>query len=64
MFVQTEVTPNPNSLKFFPGVKVSNDIPVEITDKELTNNDLIRNILSINGVTGVFLADDFFHHKL
>ena len=59
MFVQTEVTPNPNSLKFFPGVKVSNDIPVEITDKELTNNDLIRNILSINGVTGVFLADDF-----
>ena len=59
MFVQTEVTPNPNSLKFFPGVKVSNDTPVEITDKELTNNDLIRNILSINGVTGVFLADDF-----
>jgi|TARA_B100001540_G_scaffold249439_1_gene225204 Fe-S cluster biogenesis protein NfuA len=59
MFVQTEVTPNPNSLKFFPGVKVSNDSPVEITDKELTNNDLIRNILSINGVTGVFLADDF-----
>ncbi len=59
MFVQTEVTPNPNSLKFFPGVKVSNDIPVEITDKELTNNDLIRNILSINGVTGVFLANDF-----
>jgi Fe-S cluster biogenesis protein NfuA len=59
MFVQTEVTPNPNSLKFLPGVKVSNDSPVEITDKELTNNDLIRNILSINGVTGVFLADDF-----
>ena len=44
MFVQTEVTPNPNSLKFFPGVKVSNDIPVEITDKELTNNDLIMKI--------------------
>ena len=40
-------------------MKVSNDSPVEKIDKELTNNDLIRNILSINGVTGVFLADDF-----
>ena len=32
---------------------------LEITDKELTNNELIRNILSIDGVTGVFLSDDF-----
>ena len=40
MFVQTEITPNPNSLKFFPGKKVSNDSPLEITDKKLTNNEL------------------------
>ena len=59
MFIQTEITPNPNSLKFFPGKKVSNDTPLEITDKKMTNNELVRNILSINGVTGVFLADDF-----
>ena len=59
MFVQTEVTPNPNSLKFFPGKKVSNDIPIEIIDKNESNNELIRNILSINGVTGIFLSDDF-----
>ena len=59
MFVQTEVTPNPNSLKFFPGKKVSNDIPIEILDKNESNNELIRNILSINGVTGIFLSDDF-----
>mgnify|MGYP001265619212 FL=1 len=59
MFVQTEITPNPNSLKFFPGKKVSNDSPIEITDKTLTDNELIKNILSINGVKGVFLADEF-----
>ena len=59
MFVQTEITPNPNSLKFLPGKKVSNDSPLEITDKNESNNELIRNILSINGVTGIFLSDDF-----
>ena len=59
MFVQTENTPNPNSLKFLPGKKVSNDNPVEITDKNESKNELIRNILSINGVTGIFLAEDF-----
>ena len=59
MFIQTEITPNPNSLKFFPGKKVSNDSPIEITDKTLTDNELIKNILSINGVKGVFLADEF-----
>ena len=59
MFVQTEITPNPNSLKFFPGKKVSNDSSIEITDKTLTDNELIKNILSINGVKGVFLADEF-----
>ena len=59
MFVQTEITPNPNSLKFLPGKLVSNDIPIEITDKTKTNNELVRNILSISGVTGIFLSEDF-----
>tara|TARA_B100001540_G_scaffold155634_1_gene137750 strand:+ start:832 stop:1374 length:543 start_codon:yes stop_codon:yes gene_type:complete len=59
MLVQTEITPNPNSLKFLPGKKVSNDIPTEIIDKNESNNELIRNILSINGVKGIFLSDDF-----
>ena len=59
MFVQTEITPNPNSLKFFPGKKVSNDSPIEITDQTSTDNELIKNILSINGVKGVFLTDEF-----
>jgi NFU1 iron-sulfur cluster scaffold homolog, mitochondrial len=59
MFVQTEVTPNPNSLKFLPGKKVSNSGPYEITNKDGVKNELVRNIFSINGVEGVFLGEDF-----
>ena len=59
MFVQTEVTPNPNSLKFIPGKEVSNIGSFEITNKNETNNELVRNLLSINGVEGIFLGKDF-----
>ena len=59
MFVQTLNTPNPNSLKFLPGEKVSLSGPIEFTDKTKTSNELIRNILSVNGVIGIFLSDDF-----
>jgi len=59
MFVQTEVTPNPNSLKFIPGKNVSNAGSFEIIKKEDTESELVRNLLSINGVTGVFLGTDF-----
>ena len=59
MFVQTLNTPNPNSLKFLPGEKVSLSGPIEFTNKNDTKNELIRNILSIDGVDGIFLSDDF-----
>ena len=59
MFVQTEITPNPNSLKFLPGKTVSSFGSFEITKKDETNNELIRNLLSINGVQGIFLGKDF-----
>tara|TARA_B100000989_G_scaffold44238_1_gene28171 strand:- start:415 stop:954 length:540 start_codon:yes stop_codon:yes gene_type:complete len=59
MFVQTETTPNPNSLKFIPGRKVSNSGPYEITSKEEINNELIKNIFSINGVERIFLGQEF-----
>ena len=59
MFVQTEVTPNPNSLKFLPGKNVSNSGPYEITNKDQINNELVKNILSVKGVEGVFLGQDF-----
>ena len=59
MFIQTELTPNPNSLKFLPGKKVSNNGSFEITKKNDVENELVRNLLSINGVEGIFLGEDF-----
>ena len=59
MFVQTEITPNPNSLKFLPGKVVSNFGSFEVTKKDQTNNELIINLLSVNGVEGIFLGKNF-----
>ena len=59
MFIQTEITPNPNSLKFLPGKKVSNIGVIEITKKDESNNQLVKEILSVNGVEGILLASDF-----
>ena len=59
MFVQTEITPNPNSLKFIPGKVVSNVGSFEVTKNDKVNNELVRNILSVNGVEGIFLGKDF-----
>ena len=60
MFVQTEITPNPNSLKFLPGKIVSNQGSFEVTKKDETNNELIGNLLSVNGVEGIFLGKDLY----
>jgi Fe-S cluster biogenesis protein NfuA len=59
MFVQTEITPNPNSIKFLPGKTVSNQGSFEITKKDDSNNELVRNLLSVNGVESIFLGKDF-----
>ena len=59
MFVQTEVTPNPNSLKFLPGKTVSKNGSFEVTKKNEVQNDLINNLLSIRGVESIFLGKDF-----
>ena len=59
MFVQTETTPNPNSIKFIPGKIVSNSGSFEVTRKDETKNELIKNLLSVNGVEGIFLGKDF-----
>ena len=59
MFVQTEITPNPNSLKFIPGKVVSSVGSFEVSKNDDVNNELIRNILSVNGVEGIFLSKDF-----
>ena len=59
MFIQTQITPNPNSLKFLPEKKVSKIGPLEVINKKDSKNELIRNILSINGVKGIFLSENF-----
>ena len=59
MFVQTESTPNPNSLKFIPGKVVSNVGSFEITKNDEVNNELVKNLLSVNGVEGIFLRKGF-----
>jgi len=59
MFVQTETTPNPNSLKFLPGKVVSNNGSFEVTKIDQTNNELIKDLLLIDGVEGIFLGKDF-----
>ena len=59
MFVQTEVTPNPNSLKFLPGKTVSKNGSFEITKNDDTQNELVKDLLSINGVEGIFLGNNF-----
>ena len=47
MYVQTEITPNPNSLKFIPGKIVSNSGSFEITNKEEINKDILDERLAI-----------------
>ncbi len=59
MFVQTELTPNPNSLKFLPGKIVSKNGSFEITKKDETSNELIKNLFSISGVESIYLGKDF-----
>ena len=59
MFIQTEITPNPNSLKFLPGKTVSNSGSFEITKKDDVKNELVRNLMSVNGIEGIFLSKDF-----
>ncbi len=63
MFVQTEETPNPNTLKFLPGKPVSTVGPVEFLSKDNTKNELVRDLLSVNGVVMVFLGSDFITIK-
>ena len=59
MHIQVQETPNPNSLKFITGKGISNDGPYEFLNQNQTEIPLLKNILSINGITGIFLSEDF-----
>lgn len=60
MFIQTEPTPNPATLKFIPGRSVLGDGTVDYRSKsEASGSPLATRIFDIDGVTGVFLGSDF-----
>ena len=60
MFIQTETTPNPATLKFIPGVEVLGSGTAEFTDPTTTaNSPLAAGLFAVEGVTSVFLGSDF-----
>ena len=62
--VETEHTPNPDTLKFLPGKKVSEVGPVEFLKKDKTVKVLLANkILSLKGTVMVFFGEDFITVK-
>src|SRR6476661_6414627 len=60
MFIQTEVTPNPATLKFLPGRTVLDSGTLEMRDRaEAAQSPLAERLFDIPGVSGVFLGSDF-----
>ena len=60
MFIQTEVTPNPITLKFIPGKEVLGEGTAEYRAKdEAEASPLAARLFDIKGVEGVFLGADF-----
>lgn len=60
MFIQTEDTPNPNTLKFIPGVQVLDEGTYEFKDKDSAKiSNLANLIFSTNGIDRVFFATEF-----
>jgi Fe-S cluster biogenesis protein NfuA len=60
MFIQTEATPNPATLKFIPGRLVLDGGAMEFTNREAaTRSPLAERLFDVPGVTGVFYGSDF-----
>lgn len=61
MFIQTEATPNPATLKFIPGAPVLQSGTRDFRDATQADADspLASRLFQIEGVTGVFLGSDF-----
>ncbi|MBC6405841.1 MAG: NifU family protein [Rhodospirillales bacterium] len=60
MFIQTEATPNPATMKFIPGVKVLTSGTADFREGDDTERSpLAQRLFQIDGVVGVFLAGDF-----
>lgn len=60
MFIQTEPTPNPATLKFLPGLAVMERGTLDITDPDgAKRSPLAKSLFVVDGVAGVFLGADF-----
>ena len=60
MFIQTEPTPNPATLKFLPGRAVLASGTLDMRDKEAAaQSPLAEHLFAIAGVSGVFYGADF-----
>ena len=60
MFIQTEATPNPATLKFLPGRNVLESGTLEMRDKvEAARSPLAERLFEVPGVSGVFFGSDF-----
>jgi Fe-S cluster biogenesis protein NfuA len=60
MFIQTEATPNPATLKFLPGKTVLEDGTADFRSTvEAVRSPLALRLMTIDGVAGVFLGSDF-----
>lgn len=60
MFIQTESTPNPSTLKFIPGKSVLADGTADYRTKtDAVGSPLAVRLFDVNGVDGVFLGSDF-----
>ena len=60
MFIQTESTPNPATLKFLPGMEVLAMGTADFPNAEVAaKSPLARRVVAGAGVTGVFLGTDF-----
>jgi len=60
MFIQTEATPNPATLKFLPGTQVMGSGTANFTDVDgAEKSPLAVRLFAIDGVEGVFLGADF-----
>ncbi len=60
MFIQTEQTPNPATLKFLPGCAVMERGTLDIPDADRAGRSpLARQLFAVEGVAGVFLGADF-----
>jgi Fe-S cluster biogenesis protein NfuA len=60
MFIQTEATPNPATLKFIPGRAVLDSGTMEFTNREsAARSPLAYKLFSVPGVTSVFYGSDF-----